>query len=410
MNSTTQLAPRPWRAIVAATMTAAVVGAALAIGAGLPASASVASGRSATVARSAAVAVVPKYYVALSNPHVATSRDRVVVGDVLTGKPLLTVPPPKGGTFGGVTAAANDRTFVLDVRQFPWSKTWFAVTPRTWYLLKIAPGTAHPTRLSKLRIPATPNGAQVDGMALSPNGSELAVMYQPNAWGPAPGPVTLRVYLVGTGKVVHTWVGPTPNPSGLGDYLFGQYLYLDDNATLSWTSDGRSLAFVYGAGLITDTTVRTLKLANSGHGLLSGSKLVLDLKPSSAPDCGSLLLTANGRTVVCGAALLTRGGATGSCSAATGLARPGIVEYSAATGKLTGVVYQYKGACIAGQADAAWATPSGSAVLGYLSIAQQRTGTSPVGKYQVGLFTGGTFKPLAIKLAGGTPTAATIAF
>jgi hypothetical protein len=65
---------------------------------------------------------------------------------------------------------------------------------------------------------------------------------------------------------------------------------------------------------------------------------------------------------------------------------------------------------MAGQADVMWASPSGAAVLGYLGITQQFTGPSPVGKYQVGLFTGGSFKPLSIKLAGGTPTAATIAF
>ena len=359
---------------------------------------------------SAAVPAVPRYYVALNNPHVATSRDQVVVGDTLTGKRLATVSPPKGGTFGGVTGAADDRTFVLDVRQFPWSNTWFAVTPRTWYLLKIAPGTAHPTRLTKLRIPATPNGAQVDGMALSPNGSELAVMYQPDAMGPAPGPVTLRIYSVATGKVVHTWVGPTPNPNGLGDYLFGQYLYLDDNATLSWTSDGRSLAFVYGPGLIADTTVRTLKLTNAGHGLLSGSKLVLDLRSGGVPDCGSLLLTADGGTVVCGAALPTGSGSAGGCSAATGLSRPGMAEYSTATGRLTRVLYQYTGACVAGRADALWASPSGDTVIGYLGITQQLKRPSPVGKYQVGIFTGGRFTPLPIKLAGGTPTAATIAF
>ena len=413
MNSTTQFARRRRLAVIAASAT--LVGAALAIGAGRPASASVAAGRPTAVTRTAAVPAVPRYYVALNNPHNAASRDQAVVGDTLTGKRLATVSPPKGGTFGGLTGAANDRTFVLDVRQFPWSSTYFAVTPRTWYLLKIAPGTAHPTRLAKLRIPATPNGAQVDGMALSPDGGELAVMYQPNAWGPAPGPVTLRIYSVATGTVVHTWVGPTPDPRGPGDYLFGQYLYLDDNATLSWTADGRSLAFVYGAGLITDTTVRMLKLTGSGHGLLAGSKPVLDLKPGSAPDCGSLLVTANGRTVVCGAALAagggsTGGGSTGDCSAATGLARPGIAEYSTATGRLTGAVYQYTGTCVAGRADVLWANSSGRAVLGYLGITQQLKRPSPVGKYQVGIFAGGTFRPLSVKTAGGTPSAATIAF
>jgi hypothetical protein len=418
MNSPAHVARRPWRAVVAATATAAVVGTALAIGAGLPASASVALGRpAATVAQrsttaehSAAVPAVPRYYVALNNPHSATSRDQVVVGETLTGKRLATVSPPKDGTFGGVSAAANDRTFVLDVRQFPWSNTWFAVTPRTWYLLKIAPGTAHPTRLAKLRIPATPNGAQVDGMALSPNGSEFAVMYQPDAWGPAPGSVTLRIFSVATGKVVHTWVGPKPNPKGPGDYIFGQSLYLDDNATLSWTANGRSLAFVYGAGLITDTTVRTLQVTGSGHGLLADSRLVLDLKPASAPDCTSLMVTANGRTVVCGAALVAGPASKGGCSAAPGLARPGMAEYSTATGRLTGVLYQYTGTCMAGQADVMWASPSGGTVLGYLGITQKVTRPSPVGKYQVGLFTGGMFKPLPIKLAGRAPSAATIAF
>jgi hypothetical protein len=422
MNSTKQRARRPWRTIVAPIATAAVACAVLAIGAGLPASASAGSGRPAVAQRltvaqrataaapSAAVPAVPRYYVALNNPHVATARDQVVVGDTLTGKRLAAVSPPKGSTFGGVTGAADDRSFVLDVRQFPWSSTWFAVTPRTWYLLKIAPGTAHPTRLTKLRIPATPNGAQVDGMALSPNGREFAVMYQPNAWGPAPGPVTLRIYSMATGKTVHTWVGPAPSPSGPGDYLFGQYLYLDDNATLSWASDGRSLAFVYGAGLITDTTVRTLTLASAGHGLLADSRLVLGFKPGSAPDCTSLMVTANGRSVVCGAALAAGSGSTGGCSSATGLARPGIAEYSAATGRLTGVLYRYTGTCIAGQADVLWASPSGGTVLGYLGITRQSSGRSPVGKYQVGVFAHDAFRPLPIRLAGGTPSPATIAF
>ena len=120
-----------------------------------------------------------------------------------------------------------------------------------------------------------------------------------------------------------------------------------------------------------------MKLTSSGHGLLSGSKLVLGLKPGSAPDCGSLMLTANGRTVVCGAALAADAGSTRSCSAATGLARPGIAEYSTATGRLTSVLYQYTGACIAGQADVLWASPSGGAVLGYLGITQQFTRAIP---------------------------------
>jgi hypothetical protein len=43
----------------------------------------------------------------------------VVVADMRTGKRLATISPPAHDAFGGVTAAADDRTFVLDVRQFP---------------------------------------------------------------------------------------------------------------------------------------------------------------------------------------------------------------------------------------------------------------------------------------------------
>lgn len=408
MNPTTQSSRR--RRLAVAAVAAAAAGTALAIGAGQAASASSAAGRPAAVSRAAAVAAVPRYYVALNNPHVATARDQVVVGDTLTGKRLAIVSPPKNGTFGGVTGAADDRTFVLDVRQFPWSDTWFAVTPRTWYLLRIAPGSAHPTRLTRLRIPATPNGAQVDGIALSPDGRQLAVMDQPDASGPAPGPVTLRIYSVATGRVVHTWVGPVPDPAEAGVYTFGQYLYLDDNATLSWSADGRSLAFVYGPQLMDNTTVRVLTVPGSGHGLLSDSKLVLDLKGGSAPDCGSLLRTGDGAAVVCGATLPPSPRSTGGCSAATGLARPGIAEYSTATGRLTSIVYQYTGTCIAGEADALWTSRTGGTVLGYLGITKQGKRPTPVHEDQAGLFAGGAFKPLPISLAGGAPSAATIAF
>ena len=104
--------PRSWRAI--ATVTAAA--AALAIGVALPVAPAVASGRSATVTSSVAAPAVPKYYVALNSPENAKSPDKAVVGDTLTGKRLATVSPPKGVTFGGVTGAADDRTFVLDGR------------------------------------------------------------------------------------------------------------------------------------------------------------------------------------------------------------------------------------------------------------------------------------------------------
>ena len=66
-------------------------------------------------------ASVPPYYVTLTqqadeNAHtsLAATRYDLVVGNAHTGKQLATLAPPNGSTFFGVTAAADDRTFVVD--------------------------------------------------------------------------------------------------------------------------------------------------------------------------------------------------------------------------------------------------------------------------------------------------------
>ena len=401
---------RSWAAPLTAAAAVLLIAVALVVVRDLATGRSTSPARAVPSSSGAGLAGVPKVYVALNNSQDSASPDQIVVGDTLTGRRLATVNPPAHGTFGGVTGAADDRTFILDVRQFPWSNTYMQVTPRTFELLRVAVGTADPVRLTKLPIPATPNGAQVSGIALSPDGAEFAVMFQPQAWGPAPGKITLQIYSVATGKLVHAWVGPTPDPHSTGVQTFGEGLYLDPNTTLSWTANGRSLAFVYGPELITDTTVRLLDLTSPGHDLLADSRLVLDLKSGRAPDCTSLLLTSDGRTVACGAMVMSAARSTAGCSAATGLARPGIDEYSIATGKLTSVIYRYAGPCVVGRADVLWASPTGTTVLGYLGVTQQLKGLSSIRKQQTGVFADGKFRPLTFRLAGGPPSAATIAF
>jgi hypothetical protein len=401
---------RPWLAPLAAAAAVLLIAVALVVIRDRPAGSDSPKPPAQPISKAAVLAAVPRFYVALNNPQDAQSPDQVVVGDTVTGRHLATVNPPAHGTFGGVTGAADDRTFILDVRQFPWSNTYFQVTPRTFELLRIAPGTARPVRLTKLRIPATPNGAQVNGIALSPDGAEFAVMFQPKAWGPAPGAMTLQIYSVATGRLLHAWAGPAPNPQSPGVQTFGEGLYLDPDTTLSWTASGRSLAFVYGPELIADTTVRLLDVTSPGHELLADSKLALDLTAGRAPDCASLLLTPDGQTVACGAVVLSGRPSAASCAAATGLAKPGIDEYSAATGKLASVLYRYAGPCVMGGVDVLWASPAGSTVLGYLSVVQERRRPSAPPRRETGVFAGGKFVPLPIRLAGGPPTGATIAF
>jgi hypothetical protein len=123
-----------------------------------------------------ASSVVPPYYVTLS-PQTGAPHYRfqplndLVVGDALTGQQLASLTPPAGTTFFGVTGGADDRTFVVDTVPLSSMPTPLNST-RTWYLLRIAPGTSSPPRLTRLPVPPL---AGVTAIALSGSGQELAV-------------------------------------------------------------------------------------------------------------------------------------------------------------------------------------------------------------------------------------------
>ena len=89
------------------------------------------------------------------------------------GKAIATVRPPHGVRFDSVQGASDDRTFVVEGDSVE-------PAPRhrgdTWYLLRIAPGTARPYELTKLPV-KLPIVADLC-YALSPDGRELAVESQ----------------------------------------------------------------------------------------------------------------------------------------------------------------------------------------------------------------------------------------
>jgi hypothetical protein len=219
---------------------------------------------------------------------------------------------------------------------------------------------------------------------------------------------------VPTGALLRTWTGPAPVASGARVLTFGEILYQDSNTTLYWTAGGHSLGFVYGPQITFDTTVRILDLTRPGHALLGDSKVVLDLTPGRSPDCGSLWLTADGRTIVCGANSRGAGlprGTNSKCGGAPEQA--GFVEYSTATGKLTRVLYRPKGVCVSGatdvfgEASVMWASPSGDTVVGLLDvIVPGKAKRSVQDRYQAGVFGAGQFRRLSFPL----PSAGAIAW
>jgi hypothetical protein len=339
---------------------------------------------------------VPRYYVAISGfeqlgkmppagqsgPATDPRPDSLVVGETLTGKRIATIAPPAGSTFAGVTGAADDRTFVLDSVAIK-PGLLFANQRRSWYLLKVSPGTAPAATMARISFPL-PGAADVNGIALSPDGARLAVLYQVAAAGagdafPYSGPFTLAVYSVATGTVLRSWTGTDPYH---GSYGYGSNGLPDPNANLTWTSNGRQLAFAYSSSTgPADVLLREVDLTAPGGDLFRESSVIAKVAVSPTTGrskiwCYSLGITGDGRNAICGAELpksppvgatldaLTKPGPRAGCAPSADATHPGIAEISLAGDRLARVLYEAKPACQAGSfASVLWSSPSGGTVL-----------------------------------------------
>ena len=331
----------------------------------------------------------PAFSPGQSGPVKAPKADSVIVGETLTGRRLATIAAPAGSTFAGVTGAADDRTFVLDsVQLAPGARSGmlWPFQPRTWYLLRIRPGATPVQVLTVLHF-ALPSSADVNGIALSPDGTRLAVFYQmpgSTAGFPFDGPFTLRVYSVATGAVLRSWTGANPSK---GSYGYGGNGLPDPNANLTWTSDGQRLAFAYRNSVSSNSSLylREVNVAGPGGDLFADSPVVATIGASTTTGrykiwCDSLGITGDGRSAVCGAELpktppvgatldaLTEPSPWIGCAGPSDVVYPGLAKISLAGDRLTQVLYEAEPKCMgAGWASVLWASPSGSTVLGSVS-------------------------------------------
>lgn len=314
------------------------------------------SGSAPAVSSPGIPASLPRYYVALAaaNPRSAAPLE-AVVGDDRTGRRVAVISPLSGQNFTGVTGAADDRTFVL-------SSYLPAQKETVWYLLRLTPGAAHPAALTKL--PMKPLPREVTGLAVSPDGGELAVMYR-TANVASKASTGLLTYSLSSGAELGAWRTAVRN----GDFPGGANV-----EGLSWVNGDRSVAFrwwalepaVSNTGV---TQVRSLDVAAAGHDLLADSHVVLqvpftvDQDSAVSAACGTSLAASDGRTVVCGS------NAVGvSPSGACPDAPPSFVSYPAATGKPLQVLYRYQGSCSDGQALLLWTDSSGSHAIGLVLV------------------------------------------
>ncbi len=349
----------------------------------------------------ASATAVPRYYMALpgaDNFANVPGAPTAVLGDTFTGKRLLTVRPFGKDKFVTVSAAADDRTFVLGAAPNLQPPAVPAAT--TWYLVRVTPGPRFTATVRKLRVPAPPQGGRADTTALSPGGRELALL------GTQPVSKTgytkfLRIYSVATGRLLRSWSGPLN-------------VAWDAYTTLSWTASGRQLAIGYTwyARSRAYLGVRMLDVTRPGHDLIAGSRpawsiqTFLDVPRTYPLTCAigiRAVVTADGKMVVCSAAGVFRAvnGGGSACPAVPPWESAGFLGYSTATGKLVRTLYKHDTNCVIDGIDVLWAGVSGSKVIGYFSFGNPLSSKPPIIRF--GIFSPGRFTPLPVP-----PTTTTI--
>lgn len=155
----------------------------------------------------AALPALPSYEVALT--YVGRyrgwklERTVAVVARTATGRPVATIRPPAPyNAFVAISGSADGRSYVLAAEHLARPRPGAPMSPPTrLYVLRVRPGGAALTPLPG-RVPGP---ARIGAMALSPDGSQLAVTSSAVV-----GQVAVRVYNVATGRVTHDWAVPVP--------------------------------------------------------------------------------------------------------------------------------------------------------------------------------------------------------
>ncbi len=374
--------PRAGRAWVAPLAAAAGVAAALAVIVAL--TAVIHPGRSANGHRSGPAAL-PRYYVALTFTsgerfggygELSTPQTKAVIRATATGRALATVAPPwPNGTFAGVTAAAGDRTFVVAAQKLariPLDGK-FTVPATRFFLLRLGPGLGRPVgrvTLTPLPIPAFPVGTEVTDFALSPDGSRLAVV-SGRADNPRLRP-KLSVYNLSAGTE------RTYQPGSVGNTPGVPITWITQNS-LSWATDNRTLALVYGQWRGREG-VRLLDTDRPGSGLLANSRVAIP--QSRFTSWTQIQLTADGQTII---GNVNNPYVNGSVER--------LVQVSVQTGKVVRVLHVTR-RMADDVVQVHWMSPSGRVLIVTDLLRARHHSTAQYADVDAGMLTGGHYTPL----------------
>lgn len=333
-----------------------------------------ASGAPARGASAGSYSDVPPYYVAVvsGQPVVRATWTGATLARITTKTPVV-----------GIAGATDGRTFVLD-EQRPIvgdSVTW--VGQPAFYLLRLT-GSGTVESFTRLAVPAIPNGTAVAGLALSPDGSKLAINVD-SADRRSPAPLMeIMTYTLATGAS-HTWTTTSgiinsEAPSGFTGSG------VDGAQSISWATDS-TLAF--GVRNFPHVGVRLLDTAAPGTDLMVDSRPVIDqdvrdfgvsLKvepPYYFVGCfTNAMISIDGSAIVCGYSTTTDENVT----------TMGFARYSTRTGKMNHIfgMVRFKGEAPTG-ISMYWVNSTGTIAIGTSETA---------GGGRVGVMNGDTFTPL----------------
>jgi hypothetical protein len=358
---------------------------------------------------------VPRYYVSIEsvgNPNFNPSY--AVVRATATGSAINTVAAAADLTVVAVTAAANDKTFILDEQ--PWvsssSNAEQSFEPRSFVRMSIG---SDGNVLSLAALPlSVPAGQLMTGFALSPDGTKLAIAVQPDNNKREPELTEVKVVTLATGATL-TWTAD-------GTIGFGP----DDARSLSWTDSERTLAFDWAAsGAGVHTGVWLLNLDTVGGSLLAHSREAVTLvnqaslrpvplpsgtavpviqppstsgsggQPATPPTCQEdSIITLDGSAIVCGAITALNETVEPNGAGLQRGAETEFFEYSAASGKVARVLGHWTfGSVGALSVEVLWSNASGSVLIGVIPDS---------GGGRVGVISGNEFTPLHATVASAS--------
>jgi hypothetical protein len=363
------LARRGWLVPLAAAVAVIAVAATLVAVRDLPgarqARPTAPSGTRVTLPPSGKPVAIPRYAVLIARQGIGQP-SAVAVVDTRTGREMLRFEGDPGTTFSGVAGADDDRTFVIDETGINGRPV-----PHAWFVLRITPGAARPVKVTALPHFAEPWSTGNLGFAISPDARTVAVLLQPGV-GTTPGPLTLRTYSLVTGLPLRDWTA-SPLKGGVSD----------GDATVSWLSDNRTVAFQSNY-LPEPRTIFLLDTSSPGHALLADSR-PLFTAPGDDTTCANALLTPDGRTAFCSAA-----------SSSSASQESAFTTYSTAAGRRPRVLYRAR----LTSSSVTWA---GSATQAIVVIYGHPSAADPKELVNlIGILTPNKFTPFPITITAGS--------